>query len=407
MLIRKSLDGFKRGVLALCCFAVLSPSGVYASTNSYAQSDNSAELASYSYDAFGRRIAKTVNGSTTYYLYSGNQLIAELDESGEMVKAYGWDLNDELSSTPLWQAEVSNGKLDTAEYHTLINDHLGTPQMAVNDEGDVTWKAVSESFGKSITDPQNQITMNLRFPGQYYDEETGTHYNYFRDYNPNTGRYIQKDPIGLLGGINEYAYVHGNAIKSIDPSGLIQRDSNGNIIFYGQYQPGYGYSHESMPIYTHEGTLGYIVTDDGSKIPAWKEKNPWEPSPNGNRAKNYNGRIYIMGNDPGQYDYSTNCHGTSFADGSIWINDEYVDDLLRGDGYSKMQNPNVGDIVIYRDANGNVVHSATVMGTTNGVSVWGKGGVEPSTSRNNPQNHTSVEQGGSGTPWKSTEYWRK
>jgi len=219
-MIKKTLNQFKKTVLVLCSLAVLTPSISYANTGSFGQDDNSTDIATYAYDAFGRRIAKTVHGSTTYYIYSGNQLIAELDESGEMVKAYGWDLNDESNSPPLWQAEVTDGRLDTAEYHTLINDHLGTPQMAVNDEGDVTWRAVSESFGKTIPHQQNQITMNLRFPGQYYDEETGTHYNYFRDYNPVTGRYIQKDPIGLEGGINWSAYAEGNPLIYFDNLGL-------------------------------------------------------------------------------------------------------------------------------------------------------------------------------------------
>ena len=57
-------------------------------------------------------------------------------------------------------------------------------------------------------------------PGQYYDAETGLHYNYFRDYDPKTGRYIQADPIGLKGGMNQFAYVDGNPLKWIDPFGL-------------------------------------------------------------------------------------------------------------------------------------------------------------------------------------------
>lgn len=69
--------------------------------------------------------------------------------------------------------------------------------------------------------------MNLRFPGQYFDSETGLHYNYFRDYDPSTGRYIESDPIGLDGGLNTYAYVDGNPTIRIDASGLDWATSSG------------------------------------------------------------------------------------------------------------------------------------------------------------------------------------
>ncbi|HUW29649.1 MAG TPA: DUF5675 family protein [Sulfuriferula sp.] len=72
-------------------------------------------------------------------------------------------------------------------------------------------------------DPGNtghHFVFNLRFPGQYYDQETGLAYNYFRDYDPSTGRYMEADPIGLGGGVNQYTYALGNPIRYIDPQGL-------------------------------------------------------------------------------------------------------------------------------------------------------------------------------------------
>jgi type VI secretion system secreted protein VgrG len=73
----------------------------------------------------------------------------------------------------------------------------------------------------------NTQTLNVRFPGQYFDSETGLHYNYFRYYDPETGRYITSDPIGLSGGLNIYAYVGGNPVRYYDPTGLERWDFDG------------------------------------------------------------------------------------------------------------------------------------------------------------------------------------
>ena len=64
------------------------------------------------------------------------------------------------------------------------------------------------------------VAFNLRFPGQYFDQETATHYNYFRDYDPSIGRYVQSDPVGLTGGTNTYLYVDGNPLRTVDSRGL-------------------------------------------------------------------------------------------------------------------------------------------------------------------------------------------
>lgn len=184
-------------------------------------SNDAGELARYEYDPFGRRISKTVNGETTYYIYSSEGLIAELDQNGRMRVAYGWKPDSDWGTSPLWLANLNERQtLKNADYHYLITDHIGTPQLAVNSAGEQSWKVSSDAFGNTKLEAGNQITMNLRFPGQYYDAETGLLYNYYRDYDTKTGRYIENDPIGLEGGINTYIYSEENPISVYDNYGL-------------------------------------------------------------------------------------------------------------------------------------------------------------------------------------------
>ncbi|NRA70809.1 MAG: RHS repeat-associated core domain-containing protein [Gammaproteobacteria bacterium] len=84
----------------------------------------------------------------------------------------------------------------------------------------VVWQANYTPFGQADIVVEN-VTNNIRFQGQYYDHESGLHYNYFRDYDPELGRYIQSDPIGLAGGINTYGYVGGNPVSFIEPDGTV------------------------------------------------------------------------------------------------------------------------------------------------------------------------------------------
>ena len=151
---------------------------------------------------------KVVNSVTTIFHYSLNgQLIAESDSAGTISAEYVY-----LNGQPLAKIEGVN----TYYYH---NDHLATPQKMTDSSGTVVWAADYKPFGEA-TVTVSTITNNLRFPGQYYDAETGTLYNYFRDYNPVTGKYIESDPIGLRGGINLYVYVGNNPLSFVDPYGL-------------------------------------------------------------------------------------------------------------------------------------------------------------------------------------------
>jgi len=101
-----------------------------------------------------------------------------------------------------------------------LNDALGTPQMLVDETNTVVWEGEYEPFGRARVNIHSSVVNNIRFPGQYYDQETEFHYNYHRYYDPQTGRYLTPDPIGLAGGMNLYAYVGNDPVNGVDPTGL-------------------------------------------------------------------------------------------------------------------------------------------------------------------------------------------
>ncbi|WP_165874636.1 RHS repeat-associated core domain-containing protein [Cocleimonas flava] len=183
--------------------------------------NNHELLAEYQYNSFGERIKKVSysggkQSKTTYYLYDGHTLTTEIEK---VPVSGGVTFNQfiYLNKQPI-------AKLENKQLYAIHSDLLGTPKAASNDQKQTVWKASYTPFGKA-TVTNNTIAINLRLPGQYEDQETGTHYNYLRDYDPETGRYITSDPIGLKGGINTYAYVKNNPLELSDRLGLAPNDS--------------------------------------------------------------------------------------------------------------------------------------------------------------------------------------
>jgi RHS repeat-associated protein len=171
--------------------------------------------ASYYYDPFGRRLWKEVSGERTYFHYADEGLVAELDATGNVTKSYGYKPGSTWTTDPLFMKQGT-------DYYFYQNDHLGTPQKLTAINGAVVWAAKYSSFGKADVDATSGITNNLRFPGQYCDQETGLHYNYFRYYDPKIGRYLRVDPIGFTGGDTDlYAYVLNDPVNLVDPEGLL------------------------------------------------------------------------------------------------------------------------------------------------------------------------------------------
>ena len=106
------------------------------------------------------------------------------------------------------------------EVRFVHNDHLGTPQKMTDNLGTVIWDRIQTPFGldHSVT---GTGTTPVRFPGQYADGESSLYYNYFRDYDPSLGRYVESDPIGLGGGLNTYRYADMSPLRNVDPLGLM------------------------------------------------------------------------------------------------------------------------------------------------------------------------------------------
>ncbi len=165
---------------------------------------------SYYYAPNGRRLSKTINGVTTYYAYSALGLCAEYNAGGGLIREYGYSPVAGGGAAPAYVK--SSGGLYF--YHS---DQIGTPLLLTDAGGNVVWKAVYDDFGKANVSV-NTVENNFRFPGQYFDAETGLHYNQNRYYDPENGRYLSKDPI--RDGDNFYAYAGSNPLAFTDPEGL-------------------------------------------------------------------------------------------------------------------------------------------------------------------------------------------
>lgn len=178
-------------------------------------------LRQYQYNAKGEQTRAYLDADNTYFAY---------DEAGHLLGEY--DSNGTPKQQILWFGDLPVGVLQGAgtaqQLHYIEPDHLGTPRVIIDGQRNVAiweWGLIGEAFGNS---PPNQdpdrdgvtFTFDLRFPGQRYDSATELNYNYFRDYDPGSGRYLKSDPIGLVGGVNTYGYVDSNPLGAFDIDGL-------------------------------------------------------------------------------------------------------------------------------------------------------------------------------------------
>ncbi len=196
----------------------------YNNRGRMASATNGGTTATYTYNALGQRIRRATASLTSLYVYDeAGHLAGEYTAAGALVQETVW-----LGDIPVATIRPNGaGGVDLFYVHT---DHLNTPRLVTDTSNNIRWRWDSDAFG---TTPPNQnpsslgtFEYNLRFPGQQYDAVVGLHYNYFRDLDPATGRYVESDPIGLRGGSNStYDYVRGNPLASGDPLGLLVRGS--------------------------------------------------------------------------------------------------------------------------------------------------------------------------------------
>lgn len=176
-------------------------------------------VAVYAYNARGQRSSKVTKNSnrskeTQFHYDIHGRLIAE-SVNGKFVREYYWDDYEIVAQM--------NPKRGVSSLRWLIHDPASATRRAIDSQGQTTWQWEPDGFGNGVAEVSGNLAdnvVNIRFDGQYVDEETGFHYNWHRYYDPVTARYLSVDPLGLAGGLNPFNYAASNPATLSDPTGL-------------------------------------------------------------------------------------------------------------------------------------------------------------------------------------------
>lgn len=176
--------------------------------------------AEYKYDLYGRRIRKTVNGTVTNFLWDMDNLAVEMDVNGNPIRKYFYGAGMDDYEGHLEFAEVVDWRNNKDGKYYYHRDQVGTVYEVISQkDAQVVESRAYDVFGNVVGQTGTSRTP-IGFQGKYYDQESGLYYFYHRYYNPNIGRFITEDPIGLKDDLNMYAFVGNNPVNEIDPLGL-------------------------------------------------------------------------------------------------------------------------------------------------------------------------------------------
>jgi RHS repeat-associated protein len=179
---------------------------------------------SYTYDILGRRTSRTEGSITNYYVYDGQQVVADLDGDGKLLRTYVWGMGiDNLLSMTVY----TNGMAQTSATYFAIKDHQNTVIAMTDSTGSIVESYEYDAYGKTTirdaegnTLTESEIGCRYLFQGREYDASTGHYYFRARWYQPDIGRWLSKDPVGIAGGLNLYEAFRNNPVNAVDPSGL-------------------------------------------------------------------------------------------------------------------------------------------------------------------------------------------
>ncbi|MEU5953041.1 DUF6531 domain-containing protein [Streptomyces sp. NPDC047525] len=195
----------------------------------------------YAYDPLGRRTAKfrmAADGESALervdFTWDGSTLCEQTTITAELPEpvTLTWDHNglQPIAQTERITASDARQEEIDARFFAIVTDLVGTPSELVDEQGEIAWHTRSTVWGTTAWNSDAAAYTPLRFPGQYYDPETGLHYNYFRHYDPETARYLTPDPLGLEAAPNPVTYV-SNPHTWVDPLGLAPYNIHASVAY--------------------------------------------------------------------------------------------------------------------------------------------------------------------------------